>query len=522
MIISIKGGGKGKGWSNYVTRKYINLSNYERSRLIGLSGDTLIGDKIIKSSNYKDNSYTLVLGFNGKISVDKAKVVNEEFRKLFMHGFNRDEYHYEAVLHKDTAHDHIHIRIPKKNLLTDTQLRLYLHKNDKERINVIRDYLVLKYDLPRSLQVNKKIINNREKREELISRQRAKNKREVFDFSKKRNRERAKEYINNFIIEAHEAGLIGSLDDIKEVIKSLDLEAVNSGHDYTGDFHYITIEDDRGKKIRLRGEIYNVEFWKYSREDRREQIRTNCSIYGTDKVHEGELQKAEQRLIQILAKRQQEVETRYTSARKRAYLDKQKAINSKNCLDSDDKFIYRSNRGHIFNEISTQRTTLYDTKKSNNNIQSDTRRIDDRIRTDIQRRSAERTKILKKSGTTVIPTRESIFEQFRAERTSLFKQFAEEREYLYSKAQRVVQRKQYRRASSRQNNRAIKQIMEKVDELGWRIRQYQKQSNDFITTTQQIERKIEQIVKAREMVDGLPNIKEERVQINDVSSSLIL
>ena len=46
MKISIRGGGKGKGWSNYVTRKYVKLSKEERSKITLLTGNTKLGDSI--------------------------------------------------------------------------------------------------------------------------------------------------------------------------------------------------------------------------------------------------------------------------------------------------------------------------------------------------------------------------------------------------------------------------------------------------------------------------------------------
>ena len=156
---------------------------------------------IIKSSNYKDNSLTLVLAFNGKVLVDKARAVNKEFKELFLSGFRDEEYHYDAILHQDTLHDHIHIRIPTKNILTDTQLRLYIHKRHKDFINAIRDYLIIKHDLPNPPEEHKQVFGVESKRERLIKQQRVKEGRNLFDFSKKQGRDEAKKYIANYIVE---------------------------------------------------------------------------------------------------------------------------------------------------------------------------------------------------------------------------------------------------------------------------------------------------------------------------------
>ncbi len=424
MKISVKSGGTGKGWSNYVTRKYVKLSKEERSKITLLSGNTKLGDSIIKSSSYKENSTTLVLSFKGKVSDDKAKAVNEEFKKLFMSGFDEREYHYEAVLHQDTSNTHIHIRIPTKNLLTDTQLRLYYHDKHKNFINAIRDYLIIKHELPQPTQEHKQVFSVQSKKERLIQEQRAKEGRKSFDFSKKKGRDEAKNYIANYISEIHESGFIKDFDDLKEVVKWLKLDIVKIGKDITGDFNYFTVQDSTGKKIRLTGEIYNEQFWEHSREDRAEQIRANRILSRTSDGARTSLEEAEQRLKREIEKRKEEVRKRYEPSRRRSREQYAEIISIQNHANSDNQPIFRGNRGSDFDENANKRATKHYTEKPDSYLQRNNGReaINDGVRTTIRARTRERERILTRTRKRNREPRTSLYEQFKEDRTSLYEQ----------------------------------------------------------------------------------------------------
>lgn len=466
MKISIKGGGKGKGWSNYVTRKYVNLSKEERSKITIFSGNTKLGDSIIKSSNYKDNSTTLVLSFKGKVPDDTARTVNEEFKELFMSGFEKSEYHYEAVLHQDTSNTHIHIRIPTKNLVTDTQLRLYYHDKHKNFINAIRDYLILKHDLPQPKQENKQVISIENKKERLIQQQRAKQGRKSFDFNKKKSREEAKKYIANYIVELHGSGLIEDFDGLKEVIRGLDVDIVNIGNDITGDFNYITVQDkETGKKIRLIGEMYNAEFWELEREDRTSKIRDNRVPRETNKRDRESLDEAEQRLKREISKREKEVRGRYESSRRRSRILQssryEQQVPDNTCVNT----INRDNGRCDVNEVANKRTNEYNTKQSSRDTEISKREtIDDRIRATIRTRAEERENILTDNR-----------KRTEREQRSLFEQFRESRESLYNKATKVMSKRGRTKANRRRNNAAIKEVVGKVVKLGRDVERVEKQ-----------------------------------------------
>jgi len=502
MKISIRGGGKGKGWSNYVTRKYVQLSKEEREKITFLSGNTKLGDSIIKSSSYKDNSLTFVLAFNGRVSKSQAKAVLEDFEKLFMHGFSKDEYHLDGVLHQDTEHDHIHIRILTKNLLTDTQLRLYYHDKHKKFINAIRDYLIIKHELPQPTQEHKQVFSVESKKERLIQEQRAKEGREPFDFSKKKGRTEGKKYIANYIAELHESGLIEDFNDLKEVIKGLDLEIVKIGKDITGDFNYFTIQDNAGNKIRLQGEIYNAEFWEHQREDREKQIRANRIPSRANQGARTSLEVAERRLKRELEKREKEVRKRYEASRRKSR-EKQVSAHSIQVDNSNTNSPIRGiRRGSVSNEVSNENTVKLDTKQSNSDIRVYEREaINDRTRTDFKRRARERESILTR-----------VRESTPRERTSLFEQFREDRESLYNQAKRTMRSKRQRRRARERLGKSVGGIRETISSFQNLLNKY---INKFAKNTNRIIGRIEEfgrIIEKSKIKEPDPFEKVEKMQ----------
>lgn len=315
MKINIKGGGSGSGYGNYVLRENRDLSPEEFEKIKVLSGDMSFGDEIVNSSNYKDNAFNIILEFKGKISDTKSKQITDDFEELFMHGFEKDEYHFDAVLHQDTDNTHVHIRIPKKNLYTDTTLRLYIDSQDRERLNTMREHLEYKYNLEK-MSDNLRLQPQQES--EIIQKWRAERGKNPFDFSKKKGRDKTQNYIANYVVEVHQAGLIEDIEDVKDLLKGLDLDFVKSGHDFKTDTRYLTFENETGK-LALRGELFDEQFYKeFTREDRSQQIRDNQSTRRDKQELKRDAREVHEALERGLNQRYKAVTKRYETPRARA------------------------------------------------------------------------------------------------------------------------------------------------------------------------------------------------------------
>jgi len=308
MIIHING--SNSGWGEYVTEgtKY---KPRDKTKIKVLRGDTDFGDIITNSGHWKQNAYSIILAFKGRINQKVIIEALNDFETLFMTGFEQSEYHLDAVLHRDTDDDHIHVRIPKMNLKTGTQLRLYMDSVDRKRLELIRDYIDARLNLA-SPKNNKKLIEN-----EYVNQWRQGNNQSSIIFSTKKGRKEAEHSINSYILELHQANLIETFDDVKKALKGMNLEIIKFGYDKPKDFYYATVANNTDK-LRIKGDIYSEQFWKFSRTDRAEQIRDNKQFRGGFTRSESVFKKIHEELARVLEKRRDIVNKRYKYSRERA------------------------------------------------------------------------------------------------------------------------------------------------------------------------------------------------------------
>jgi len=294
MIISIQGA-TNRGWLKYVIYG-TDKKPRDTSKVKILKGDLLQGDRIENLTKYKENSYLILLSFKNRVDEKIVRAVLDEFEENFMMGFDKDEYHIDAVWHRDTDDDHVHIRIPKINLRTQTQLQLYFDKKDRSRINAIRDYLDVKYQLESPLD-NK-----------IFFKEDNKTYKSNFNIEK---------FITKNILELHQSELLDSFDDMKAFIEEQGVKIIKIGYDKPNDFHYLTIENET-KKMRIKGDIYDEKFWRDSREIREKQINNNQRdrpMGGDDKR---ELSELKEQLDTYNVTRKQEIYRQYKPSRARA------------------------------------------------------------------------------------------------------------------------------------------------------------------------------------------------------------
>ncbi|WP_457747455.1 relaxase/mobilization nuclease domain-containing protein [Sulfurimonas sp.] len=469
MIISITG--TNTGWSQYVLNG-TSKKPRNHSKIQLLRGNIELGDSIITTTNYQHNAYSIVLSFMGKPTLEIINQVVSEFEKYFMYGFSREEYHLDAVAHFDTDDYHVHIRIPKLNLLTHTQLQLYFDKKDRKRINLIRDFLDLKYGL-----------ENPSNKRQLIQ--------EKTDFSQQFSKKVQNDLRNimpiyDYLRELHEANIIQNLDDVKDELKNLDLVIIDNCYDFSRDCYYIKVQFG-DKKIKLKGDFFNEEFWRYSREDRSKQILSNKQFRGVLEHSEENYRRVYNALQFELKKRREEIIKRYSTARaranKRVDFTSQKA--QKSFAYSQKPFRKKgatSNKTNIFSPciaafshwngqlLLTKNNSIGKIANYHKGIIHDytfTRYflLRRKIREILKKENYESTNrnTLEKSRTTS-SERKNVFKLTRAERNS-----------LYQKATRALQ-------SSRSTRFRREQYRKKIDKIGRECAKVEQQFNSNIAT----------------------------------------
>lgn len=290
----------------------------DQSKVEVLQGNLKLGDAISESGKWKDNEYKIVLAFKGKPSRLVIRNAVKRFEKEFLHGFDKSEYHMDAVVHRDTEHYHVHIRIPKLNLVTGTALRLYMDSQDRDRVNLIRDIIIKENNI--EIQIDDKPLILEDNQLQRIEKWRKEQGQEPFNFMTKKGRSEAEAMIGSAIGEYHEGTLINSFEDVKAFIcEELGFEIVKNGYDKPKDFHYLSIKDrESAKTIRIKGDLYNAEWWNNPRTIRQEQIRNNKEYRRERGADKRELADLERELVNVNKRREEEVTRNYRRARERA------------------------------------------------------------------------------------------------------------------------------------------------------------------------------------------------------------
>jgi len=315
MIVTILNTNAGDKWGNYVLK-----NNNRNGKATVIVGDTILGDEICKSLRYKSgNAVNFVISFSNRgddVNQIRGREIVKDFIYEFMQGFSNDEYHMDIVEHNDTANLHYHIRIPKLNLLTNTQLKLYWHRSDLSYKKAIIDLIANRYDLLVG-DDRKYTIKPNSKKNDYIDKCRDIEHRDLLDLSKKKYRRDVEKDLTDFFIKNIKINLIESLDEIKSELIDMGFDVIKEDYDRGREFHYLTIENESGK-LRIKGDIYAREFYNNSPEDRTKRVEYNQSTRKRSPSDRQSRDKIGTTLQREYKKRLQFIDTQYTGARKRA------------------------------------------------------------------------------------------------------------------------------------------------------------------------------------------------------------
>ncbi len=321
MTINITSGSS--GWGNYVLYGTKDKPR-DSEKVQFLEGDIALGDRLSQSNNYEESYYKILLAFEGKPSDEVIKSAYDDFKKEFFVGFKPDEYHIDAVIHKDTDNYHIHCRVPKQNLLTDTHLQLYMDKIDRPRKQLIQDHISLKYGFEIARETNREVF--KEQAHEHINKWREEHNQKPFDFSNKKGQAEAEAQINGYLSELIKSGLIEKREDISTTLKELGLKIEKeNGLDIKKDFAYTTVSNETGK-LRIKGEIHHDRFYEYSQKDRSSQIDNNKRIEPDRGSIEERAKQVQRELNKANEKRFRTVTKLFKHSRERAEAEHSKTL----------------------------------------------------------------------------------------------------------------------------------------------------------------------------------------------------
>ena len=271
MIVNVQSGSSGFA-------KYVIEGTDEKERdqeKIEIVGDPFLTEKIAEQQG--TGYFKILVSPEKKLSNEEMhEILNEAIENIFV-GFKKDEYTYSAVLHQDTEKSHWHIIVPKQNLLTNQQLRLYMHDIDTKRYKAIQDTIALNHNLL-TMKESKKILADI--KETTYEKNSIKPIQYTYNLSKSDDKKLAQQQVKELI--KNNIDTVNSIEDIKELIhKNTDLKVVtDNGYNRKKDFHYITVQDKNNKKTSVRGELFNKDFFKQTKQEQRDQLQVNHKTYG--------------------------------------------------------------------------------------------------------------------------------------------------------------------------------------------------------------------------------------------------
>ena len=274
MTISFETGSS--GWAKYVIEG--TTQEPRNKELIEvIENDPFFVEKIARYNKFSGEYYKVMISAEKKLSTDEMKTIYEEFKKELFVGLKEDEYICSAVLHQDTDHSHIHICVPKQNLLTGQHLQLYMYGIDTKRMDLIADNIALKHGLI-TKEESKQTI--KKTKEYSFEKQRAERNQEpfTFTFTSKKSEAMAKQQVTELLKENIES--INSLNEVKAFIHSnTNLKVTKADYDRTKKFHYITIQDTNDKKVRVQGDLFNPDFFKQPKSEQMQQLQVNHKTF---------------------------------------------------------------------------------------------------------------------------------------------------------------------------------------------------------------------------------------------------
>ncbi len=246
MIIKVSSGGG--NLANYLL--YGNKNSRDTSKITILDGTAQLTDKISKSMDCKDKHFHFIISANGQRTDADMQAIYEDFKQELLYSYSQEEVNMLAVLHQDTNNSHIHIQIPKRNLLTGTKLDMYFHKRDLNRFSTLTEYLNLKHEeKPPSIPSKANPTKNWKYNPQAIQ---TKAEKQSFE-----NMLLDKLYDNRDAFNSHD-------ELMKYIQEDLKIKVLKSGYDYKKDNFYITINhDDKKKSQRVFSPLFNDGKSKY-------------------------------------------------------------------------------------------------------------------------------------------------------------------------------------------------------------------------------------------------------------------
>lgn len=262
-----------------------------------------------KFDKFKDNYKHIVLSFNkDELTEEQMRAIAEDFVKMYMHAYNESEYTWYAEAHipkilinenGEERRGHIHIFIHKYSVELDRRLRFLTYPQRRKEINLIKHYLIKKYNL------------NYTFRHKAISRSNLDYFMSDKIKSNKELKQKIEAYINNNL-----QNFTSFSDMLQQIQKTFNVKIKTSKNAKTP---YISINHPNLKRnVRLKGHLFSKDTFMQARES----LLNDVDLRKYDEEYFLTLDEIQEQLKERQQLLKDEVNERFSKVR--AYVQKRK------------------------------------------------------------------------------------------------------------------------------------------------------------------------------------------------------
>jgi len=257
-----RGTGKGSFATNYIVNARDHTGKKRDFPPEIMRGNPLMTGILADSLSFKHKYRSAVIAFHPEDSPtdDQLNEFLNEFERLAFAGLDPDQYSWTAVLHREQEAEHIHIIVPRVELISGKSMNISPPGWEKN-YDSLRDYFNEKYEW-KSPDIDKNPEISRLTRPHLEGTHKS---------LKALSRAETKQLINDYLTKNIISGGINNRADIIKSLTDLGFEIPRIGDDY------ITILDTDSKtRIRLKGAIYE-QHWTVESENKTKNTDTKPS-----------------------------------------------------------------------------------------------------------------------------------------------------------------------------------------------------------------------------------------------------
>jgi len=222
-------GGSARSSVNYLTDK-------KEGEVRVLAGDPELSAQLAESLDFQ-NKYTVgCLTFEeANISEDHKYEIMQKFEDTFFAGLNKDQYDISWIEHTDKGRLELNFFIPNVELESGRRLQPYYDRADRHLAENFKQAINLEYGLssPDDPQKRQTLTMNR---------------------NIPKNTKDAVQALNGLIEGAYENGKIKNRDDVIALFEKHGFEIARKTE------RYISIKNENGRNIRLKGAFYEQDF----------------------------------------------------------------------------------------------------------------------------------------------------------------------------------------------------------------------------------------------------------------------